>query len=199
MEVVHVKNAFKKLKNAVGFTLAETLLAVLIMLLVSGIVAAGIPAARSAYERVILASNADLLLSTTVSYLRSELSAAGKVETSKFKSEDKVDTVITYYNKTSNAMSKIWIDNSKYYPEVSTIKYQRYSSSSILGIDNPDAMSETVDLISPKASTADLYIIYQSVEYQDNVLTFHNLQVKRRSGAAALAIRPTFSIWVLEY
>ena len=60
----------KRLKNQAGFSLAETLLAVLIMLLVSVIVANGIPVARNVYNNVIVGANAQVLLSTTVTALR---------------------------------------------------------------------------------------------------------------------------------
>ena len=59
----------KKLHSSKAFTLAETLLAVLILLMVSTIVATGIPVARNAYEKVVLASNAEVLLSTTISFI----------------------------------------------------------------------------------------------------------------------------------
>ena len=51
-----------KIRSARGFTLAETRLAVIILLLAAAIVATGIPAARNAYEKVVLASNAEILL-----------------------------------------------------------------------------------------------------------------------------------------
>ena len=40
-----VKNVMKKLNNCEGFTLAETLMTVLILVMVAGVVAGGIPAA----------------------------------------------------------------------------------------------------------------------------------------------------------
>lgn len=73
-------NAWKKIKHNAGMTLAETLLAVLILLLASSIVATGIPAARNAYEKVILSSNAELLLSTTIMALRNNLSTAKNIQ-----------------------------------------------------------------------------------------------------------------------
>ena len=56
----------KRYCNTHGFTLGETLLAVLIMLLAASIMVSGIPAARAAYEKVVLSSNAEVLLSTAV-------------------------------------------------------------------------------------------------------------------------------------
>ena len=70
----------RKLKEKVGFTLSETLITVLILLMVSAIVAGGVPAAANAYFKVIDAANAQLLLSETVMKLRSELAVAADVE-----------------------------------------------------------------------------------------------------------------------
>ena len=53
-----------KLKRKSGFTLAETLLAVLILLPVSGIVETGIHVARNIYQKVVIGANAQALLST---------------------------------------------------------------------------------------------------------------------------------------
>ena len=58
-----------------GFTIAETLVAVLILLMVSSVVAAGIPAAKSAFEKVVVGANAEILLSTSVASLRDQLAA----------------------------------------------------------------------------------------------------------------------------
>ena len=67
----------KKIKqNQSGFSLAETLMAVLILLMVSEVVAVGIPSAASALSKIVDASNAQLLLSTTITKLRDELSTA---------------------------------------------------------------------------------------------------------------------------
>lgn len=75
-----VRKRFSKLKkranNRSGFTLAEVLIAMLILLMVSGIVAAGIPAAANSYQKVVNASNAETVMSTAISMLRSELGSA---------------------------------------------------------------------------------------------------------------------------
>lgn len=65
-----------RLSGRSGFTLSETLMAILILLMVSSIVAAGIPVAANAYSKVVMASNAQLLLSTTMTNLRDELGTA---------------------------------------------------------------------------------------------------------------------------
>lgn len=68
------KNFPGKLKNnKSGFSIAEALIAVLILLMVSSVVAAGMPVAAKAYTQVVDSANAQLLLSTTVTALRDEL------------------------------------------------------------------------------------------------------------------------------
>ena len=69
--------------NQRGFSLAETLMAVLILLMVSEIVVVGIPSAASALSKIVDASNAQLLLSTTITKLRDELSTARINDTDK--------------------------------------------------------------------------------------------------------------------
>ncbi len=63
-------------RSRAGFTLTETLAALAIMLLASTIVAAGVPAATKAYVAAVDNSNAQVLLSTTTTRLRDELSVA---------------------------------------------------------------------------------------------------------------------------
>ena len=66
----------QKLNSRAGFSLMELLLATIILMLVSLIVASGIPVAREAYEKVVLKANAEVFLSTTISTLRNELGMA---------------------------------------------------------------------------------------------------------------------------
>lgn len=71
-----LKRFTNKKKSISGFSLAETLMAVLILLMVSAVVAGGIPAAASAMKKIIDGSNAQSLLSITMTRLRDELSMA---------------------------------------------------------------------------------------------------------------------------
>ena len=109
--------ARRKLKNNKGFSLAETLLAVLILLLVATIVANGIPVARNVYNRVIIGASAQLLLSTAVTALRNELGMAMRDELGALQNDGlgidrriKVSNdgkSILYYKSSINAFSKI--------------------------------------------------------------------------------------------
>ena len=159
----------QKLNEMAGFTLAETLLAVLILLLVSSIVAAGIPAAKNAYEKVVLGANAQLLLSTTVSELRDELGTAWDVEI-----ENTGD--VLYFSAETGAKSKLYVEGNK-------IMVQRFSK--VNGLDNESG--KAVPLVSDAAATRDLYVIYESASYDDSVITFKKLEVHRASNGGVLA------------
>ena len=75
-QVSDMKLFGKKLKKTQGFSLAETLVALLIILLVASVVAAGMPAAKDAYFKVIESANAQVFLSTTLTTLRNEMTTA---------------------------------------------------------------------------------------------------------------------------
>lgn len=63
-----------------GYSLTELLVTMTVLLLVSAIMAAGVPSALRAYTDVVDASNAQVLLATTVTRLRDELSMANPDE-----------------------------------------------------------------------------------------------------------------------
>ena len=96
-----------------GFSLSETLMAVLILLLVASVIAAGIPAATSAYRNAVDGANAQTILSTTVNALRSELSTAWDINV------DAVNNVIEYNCSRTGARTKLYNDSG-------TIKVQDY-------------------------------------------------------------------------
>ena len=171
-----------KIKSKGGFTLAETLLAVLIMVLVAGIVAGGIPAARNAYEKVVIASNAELLLSTTISALRNELGTAKDIVPD--------GTTITYFNETRGAASKIYLGTG---PQ--TILLQRYVQLNGIGQN-----STPVWLVSESASTKQLYVTYDSVSYSETngIITFTALQVINVNTGRTLTKVDQVSIRVLS-
>ena len=173
-------NVKRKLHISYGFTLAETLLAVLILLMVTTIVAAGIPSARGAYEKVVLTSNAEVLLSTTIATLRNELGTAMDVKV------DESGTFITYYNTARGATSKISLGKVlESSPEdEKTIVLYRYSGAYV----PPDAVvAEKIAMSSSTSSDRDLYVKYTKVTYVDGVITFSGLSVDQVSGIKNLA------------
>ena len=176
----------RKLKSSKAFTLAEMLLAVLILLMVTAIVAAGIPVAKNAYEKVVLSSNAEVLLSTTISTLRNELGTARDVEVLPTTA---AGTRVTYYNPSRSAYASIYLSEDA----KKEIMFQRYYKK-----DDLSKEYAPVPLVSSKTATADLYVTYASVSYADGVLTFSNLSVNRASGTTGLALRGSLSIRVIS-
>ena len=70
----------QKIRQKMGFSIAELLVAILILSMVSTVVAGGIPVARDAYNKITVAANAQVLLSTAIYSLRSELGVAMDVK-----------------------------------------------------------------------------------------------------------------------
>lgn len=183
----------RKLHTENGFTLAETLLAVLILLMVSTIVATGIPVARNAYEKVVLASNAEVLLSTTISTLRNELGTAADVDIPDGAAGNKVKSgkEITYYNSARGSSSRIYMIN-----DGTDIQFQRYYSAEGL---LPNGASDSGNLISDKTATNNLHVTFDTVAFDQDtgIITFSNLAAVK-SDKSVLASRKTLSIRVFS-
>ena len=184
----------RKLHTENGFTLAETLLAVLILLMVSTIVATGIPVARNAYEKVVLASNAEVLLSTTISTLRNELGTATDVDIPDGAAGNKVKSgkEITYYNSARGSSSRIYMINGR-----TDIQFQRYYSAEGL---LPNGATDSGNLISDKTATNNLHVTFDTVAFDQDtgIITFSNLAAVK-SDKSVLASRKTLSIRVFSY
>lgn len=190
----HINILKKKIRGSRGFTLAEALTAILIMLMASSIVVAGIPAARSAYEKVVIASNAEVLLSTTITTLRNELAAASEIANDTDSSGNADEKTLLYLNRQTGVFSKIYTDTAGDQP---VVMLQRYIDPD--GDPKQDAPAAR-QLISKEASTADLYVTFDEVSFDKNsgIITFTNLSVMRISTGKALTVRPTVSIRVIS-
>ncbi len=175
-----MKKIRRKINTVFGFTLAETLLAILIMLMAAALMTTGIPAAKNAYEKVVLASNAELLLSTTMTELRNELSLAREVEASAG-APGEGESGICYRDNTNGLQSRIFLgeDNGQ-----TTIMIEKGSTQR--------------RLVSRAASTRDLYVSYTGISCDAGVVTFKGLSVKRTGDGAELASRDELSIRVMS-
>ena len=100
----------RRLMSRKGFSLAETLLAILIMLLVSVLLANGIPIAKNVFEKVTVGANARVMLSTAISALRNELGTAKNIKVS---NDGKS---VTYYSTEIGAPSKIYLADEAPHP-----------------------------------------------------------------------------------
>ena len=187
----------KRLKNRSGFTLAETLLAVLIMLLVTVIMTNGIPAARTAYEKVVLGANAQAMLSTAVTALRDELTTAWQVK--------KVDaTTLEYFNADTGAVARLSLDTEGTYPAILRQYYIAAEDDLIHG--STASQGEARHLVPDES--ARLYVTYESIDVggagtstsegetptvtDANIVTVNGLAVcKKADGEAIVELKNT--------
>ena len=177
----------KRKKSRAGFSLAETLIAILILLMVSAVVAGAIPAASNVYAKTVDAANAQVLLSTVITVLRDELSTAVSIE-------EPSGTTIEYVNG-NNGYRKLAISTDTNAPGI-----RLYVGKLDPSTGEPD-YSESRLLVSNKAATKNLVVKYDSVSYSNGLVTFSNLRVER-SGASEsdspLASRTGFSIRTIK-
>ena len=165
--------ARRKLKSKSGFTLAETLLAVMILMLVSVIVATGIPVAKNAYDKVVVAANAQALLSTTAIALRDELGTAWNVKIN----DDPAATsgsYVTYYSSDTGAKSKIYLD-----AESNKISLQEYVTNKYFNDVQSVSVGDGHTLVSDSAANRNLVISYTGITRDGNSLHFSGLIVKK--------------------
>lgn len=166
-----------------GFTLAETLIAILILLMVSAIVAGAIPTASSVFAKTVDAANAQLLLSTTMTKLRDELSTAvGDVNIS-----DGGKT-ITYQN--SNGYCKIHIPEATATSGI-LIYHGTYDPSA--GVTFDDAAGRL--LVSEEAATKGMIVSCSASKSADGkTIIFSNMEVRKAGYESSLAERGAFSV-----
>ena len=163
-----------KLRARGGFTLAETLLAVLIMLLVSVIVATGMPAVTNAYNKVVLGANAKVMLSTAITALHDEIGTAWQVE-----NVTGDTTKITYFNASTGAKSELSLDAADH--NAIQIKDYVSLSSDLIHDDTKYKPGEAYHLLADTSSG--MYVTYTSIAYDDStgIVTIGGLKVCKKS------------------
>lgn len=166
----------RKIKSQSGFSLAETLLAVLILLLVSVIVANGIPVARNVYNKVIVGANAQVLLSTTVTALRNELGTARDI------SIDDTNKTIQYYKSSISAYSRLSTDDAK---GIQVLDYVNKDTGAPIPVAGAAADDRTAhNLVSNAAANKNLIVTYDGTPTQSrDVICIPDIQVKDGTGA----------------
>jgi len=198
--IIGIRNRIRETR---AFTLAETLVAVLIMLMVSVIVAAGIPAAARAYENVFIASNAEVLLSTTMSALRNELSTARDIEVISTTEGGSTEYTVSYYNQATASISRISRDTEAGSETPGNIMYERYAKGQS-GDLLDDLYSEAdtggkTSFISESAMGDRLYVTFDSISGPDDgIVTVSGLKVCRRKSGKVQAERDEFSIRIIS-
>ena len=163
-----------------GFTLAEMLVALLILLMVSSVVAAGIPVAVRAYTKVTRSANAEVLLSTSVSALRDQLGTARDITVS----EDKKS--VTYFSDDTGSYSRI--DLSSDPDQKDNIMITEYLVPELIsdngggssGANGGSGQGISRPLVSNAAATRELYITYGTISYENGIISISNLAVKMK-------------------
>ena len=174
-------------RNRGGFTLAETLIAVLILTMVAGIVAGGIPAARNALDKAVDASHSQLLLSTTMTSLRNELAMASSItcasepaDDDESVAEDPAARKIISYVDSSGAVCTLQSEDDGIYvekeasPDISSVVYHP-------GI--PHRL-----LVSEQAATKNLYAAFTSASYSNGIVKIEGLKVCKKQGDSELVL-----------
>lgn len=172
-----VKALVKKMKDASGFTLSETLVAVLILVMIS---ATALPAALKAYQNAVDAANAQVLLSTAVDALRSELSTAWDVSVDDGKK-------ITYKSSDTGAESVISVADheimlQEYYRDTDEGWWDGESDTTTTSPRPlvPDATRKTTGNGEKK-----MVVEYESVSYSGEFVTITGLTVQRDGNSLA--------------
>ena len=177
----------KKLKSRRGFTLAEMLIAMLIVLMVAAVVAEGIPVAANALDKVQEASNAQLLLSTTMTALREELSMARDIQVS--------GKTITYTNS-MGLKSQIGLGDGDDGKVIMLTQYTNLEEPA--SVESTLVSSETASK-SRRTGAPVLYTTYTGAAFDktQGVVTFSELAVKRVDSDKVAASVESYSIRVV--
>ena len=190
----------QKLKNSGGFSLAEMLMAVLIMLLVALIMANGVPVAKKAYEKVVLTANAQTMLSTAVASLRDELGTAWDIDVPKpnpqltEEEEEKWPYWIEYYSADTGARTQLYIDIEAGKAEGEIMK-REYSRMDLLNTGANSFEAEGKPLVTA-ASKENMKLTCESITYAGGVVTVGELKVSR--GDTILASQSVLKIRVFS-
>ncbi|MBP5156223.1 MAG: hypothetical protein J6252_06560 [Clostridia bacterium] len=181
-----------KKRLSAGFTLAEALIVLLIILMVTSIVVAGVPAAANALEKSVSASNAQVLLTTTVTKLRGELGSAREIFAV---GNGSADDTICYIDE-NGVPSRISSGKKEDGGAFKGMKLTRYKGTDIGG--DADKLSE-IDFVSDKAANENLFVEFRFDGYADGVVTLKDVCVHKKNQAGdVIASLETLNIRVSQ-
>jgi len=173
------KQSENKKRAHSGFTLAETLIAVLLLLMATAIVAGGMPVAQRAYYDVVDTANAEVLFSTTITALQDELGSTQGFALTKSGEGDAAIYSLNYYRSASQQHRRAELMNGKEAAK---------DGSKGITINYPnDAVQRK--LVSVAASTKRLHTEFDSITYDNTkqVFVVSGLKVVREKDNATLA------------
>ena len=166
-----MKDIINRLKANAGFTLAETLVTILILLMVTSVVAGGIPSAVTAYSKAVDAANAQVLISTTVNALRGELSTAKDVHLN--------GNDVIYISPDTGSKTKLYLASDDH--TIMVQDFLKYDETVRQTQDEKPV--EARKLVSDKTVTDTLQISYSSVNWNTDdkkeVLQFNGITVTK--------------------
>lgn len=172
-------------RNQRGFSLSELLVTTAILLLVSAIMAAGVPAALRSYMGVVDASNAQLLLATTSTRLRDEL---GVADVNANPGPTKNDDGITFVSMETGFTT--------------TVKKNADKGITLVEVAGSEDTSVETDLVpqaNGKGAKTNLRTTFDSIVYNNGVFTINNLRVLDGNGREIAGAKfDTLNIRALE-
>lgn len=177
-------------RSEAGFSFTELLAVIIIMLLVSVIMANGIPAARTAYNRVVDASNAHVLMATTVTRLRDELSSADLSASVDDSPTGKGELVSFVSMRTGYRTTLAWDT------ENGVLKKEAAAGE---GYPNPNS-TEPVPLVQPtagKGAVDSMHVEVDTIKYEDGMFTVSDLKVMKDDDEVISVHIPKLEIRVL--
>ena len=153
--------------NRSGASLTEMLFVIMIMLMVAGVMAAGIPAAVEVLAKTSDASHSQVLFSTSMTSLRDELSMAKDIECNgqeiKYTDSSGAKCVLTVTDGEGIYLKKVALPDGTSGAERTTYE----------GL-----------LVSKEASTEGLYSTYTSAVLEDGIVKIEGLRVcKKKDGS----------------
>jgi ABC-type Na+ efflux pump permease subunit len=196
-----------KLGKDCGMTVLETLISMFILMMVTVVVATGIPTAANAYSKVLDSANAQILLSTAMTKLRDELETAdnikvdGKAIDEMAEAEDELSGEKITYTTSSYGGSMIYRNQKSDHGHINAVRLWEYIIGEATDAAQDDAVSNNINrlLVSQKASNDNLYLTYDYITYKKgtNYITFEGLVVKKKDTDQTLAEPVDYSVKLL--
>ncbi len=151
------RRIFEKIKDKKGFTLAEVLVALLIVLIATSIIARGLPVAVMAVQKTVDKSHAQVLLSTSITVLRDELSFTTDIS--------KKDGKVTYRNGTTGVQRTLVLGDP----------------------DTGKTVDQVLMIAPSISSKLKLKVVIGDIDIEEDYIRIRNLRVKKTTGGDTLA------------